>query len=239
MSSSRPPARTRTHLQPLFLLLFLFSFFSSFTLAAPHQPWYEKYNQPRVTVPQSYYEASALRRRVGVRAGGVREVKCLDTKARILLHDEHAATLATCPSFSSSSGRSSDNRRCEGDGGVAVGAETVGRVGSAVFELETVERRRRRMALQIQDQTQTTTQGQEQKAVSSSSHSGVSSSPSSPASAGAAGAGEEEATINVTKEAWAACVAAARAVCPMGSFEAVCVGAATRREDVWFQLRRA
>ncbi len=43
------------------------------------------------------------------------------------------------------------------------------------------------------------------------------------------------ASVNVSKDAWAGCVAAARAACPQGSFEGVCVGAATVG-DVRFAL---
>jgi hypothetical protein len=46
---------------------------------------------------------------------------------------------------------------------------------------------------------------------------------------------DKGATINVSKDAWAKCVAAAREACPEGSFEGVCVGAATRG-DVRFRL---
>lgn len=43
------------------------------------------------------------------------------------------------------------------------------------------------------------------------------------------------ATINVSEEAWARCVAAARDACPQGSFRGVCVGGATKG-DVSFEL---
>jgi hypothetical protein len=46
---------------------------------------------------------------------------------------------------------------------------------------------------------------------------------------------DKGAGIDISKEAWTWCVAAARAACPEGSFEAVCRGGATRG-DVGFSL---
>jgi hypothetical protein len=60
-----------------FLLLLATIF--TFTFAAPPQPWYERYNQRRVTVPQSYYEAVSLRRQTPINPSAVRDVVCLDT----------------------------------------------------------------------------------------------------------------------------------------------------------------
>ncbi|KAK1754874.1 hypothetical protein QBC47DRAFT_203032 [Echria macrotheca] len=47
---------------------------------------------------------------------------------------------------------------------------------------------------------------------------------------------EGGAGIVLTKEAWEACVRAARAACPTGSLSAVCVGGASRGGDVGFSL---
>jgi hypothetical protein len=44
----------------------------------------------------------------------------------------------------------------------------------------------------------------------------------------AARAVRDGATINVSKDRWVQCVGAARQACPTGSFQAVCVGGATR-----------
>ncbi|KAK3300960.1 uncharacterized protein B0H64DRAFT_27900 [Chaetomium fimeti] len=145
-------------------------------LAAPPQPWYEKYQQRRVMVPQSYYEGLSLRRQKPINPNSVRDVVCLDTSTRFVLYDEYAASLAICGSIAGPLAT-----RCGGSP-----AETVGRSGKAVFELQATER--------------------------------------------AAGA-----TINVSKDRWARCVAAAREACPQGSFEGVCVGGATKG-DVKFRL---
>ena len=53
--------------------------FLTLTLAAPPQPWYEKYHQRRAFVPQSYYEGLSLRRRIPPNPNAVRDVVCLDT----------------------------------------------------------------------------------------------------------------------------------------------------------------
>jgi hypothetical protein len=63
--------------RPPFLLLLATIF--TLTLAAPPQPWYERYNQRRVIVPQSYYEAVSLRRQTPIIPSAVRDVVCLDT----------------------------------------------------------------------------------------------------------------------------------------------------------------
>lgn len=44
----------------------------------------------------------------------------------------------------------------------------------------------------------------------------------------------EGATINVAKKRWEACVRAARAVCPTGSFRAVCAGGTTKGDLEFF-----
>ncbi|KAK4152425.1 hypothetical protein C8A00DRAFT_16256 [Chaetomidium leptoderma] len=117
-----------THTLLLTLLLTLLTL----TLAAPSsQPWYEKYHQRRVIVPQSYYEGLSLRRQQNpIKPNAVRDVVCLDPKTRFVLYDEHAASLAICSSIAGSSAT-----RCEG-----APRETVGRSGKAVFTLQATER---------------------------------------------------------------------------------------------------
>ncbi|KAK4105291.1 hypothetical protein N658DRAFT_462394 [Parathielavia hyrcaniae] len=154
-------------------------------LAAPPQPWYEKYHQRRVTVPQSYYEAVSLRRQTPIRPNAVRDVKCLDPSSHFVLHEEYAASLAICGGGLSGSGPAA--KKC--GRGAAAAAEAEGRSGRARFALRALERD--------------------------------------------AGAG-----IDLSREAWTRCVAAARAACPVGSFEAVCVGGATTG-DVGFSLTSA
>lgn len=78
------------------LLAFTLALLSHLTLAAPPQPWYEKYNQRRVIVPQSYYEAISLRRQVPVDRTAVRDMVCLDTTT-------YAQMLPFFPSYLSSS----------------------------------------------------------------------------------------------------------------------------------------
>ncbi|KAK4252291.1 hypothetical protein C7999DRAFT_27015 [Corynascus novoguineensis] len=158
------------------LLIFTLTLLSTLALAAPPQPWYEKYQQRRVIVPQSYYEALSLRRQMPIRPNAVRDMVCLDTTTRFVLYDEYAASLAICGSIAGP-----DATRCEG--GLA---ETVGKSGAAAFKLEATQR-------------------------------------------------DGGATISVSKEAWARCVAAAREACPTGRFRGVCVGGATRG-DVRFEL---
>lgn len=61
------------------LLLFtLLALTTTLCLAAPPQPWYEKYHQRRVTVPQSYYEGLYLRRQTPLKPNAVRDVVCVD-----------------------------------------------------------------------------------------------------------------------------------------------------------------
>ncbi|AEO53992.1 hypothetical protein MYCTH_2295999 [Thermothelomyces thermophilus ATCC 42464] len=160
----------------LVLLAFTLALLAHLTLAAPPQPWYEKYNQRRVIVPQSYYEALSLRRQAPVKPNAVRDMVCLDTSTRFLLYDEYAASLAICGSIAGPGAT-----RCEGNP-----AETVGTSGRAAFALQATER-------------------------------------------------DRGATINVSKEAWARCVAAAREACPQGRYRGVCVGGATKG-DVSFEL---
>lgn len=69
---------TRHHLLTLTTLLLLLALTAP-SLAAPSQPWYEKYSQRRVTVPQSYYEGLSLRRQTPLNPNAVRDVVCLDT----------------------------------------------------------------------------------------------------------------------------------------------------------------
>ncbi|KAK4128566.1 hypothetical protein N657DRAFT_585698, partial [Parathielavia appendiculata] len=159
----------------LSFLLLLLTTILTLTLAAPPQPWYEKYQQRRVTVPQSYYEAVSLRRQTPIKPNTVRDVKCLDPSTHFVLYDEYAASLAICGGISGPAGK------CAG-----TPAETEGRSGRARFALRALGRD--------------------------------------------GGAG-----IDISKEPWTRCVAAARAACPEGSFEAVCVGGATRG-DVGFSL---
>jgi hypothetical protein len=63
------------------ILLLLLVSLTTLTLAAPPQPWYEKYQQRRVMVPQSFYEALSLRRQIPIQPNAVRNVVCLDTNA--------------------------------------------------------------------------------------------------------------------------------------------------------------
>ncbi|KAH6619665.1 hypothetical protein B0J18DRAFT_250732 [Chaetomium sp. MPI-SDFR-AT-0129] len=181
------------------LLTLLFTLLLTLTTpthAAPTEPWYEKYHQRRVTVPQSYYEGLALRRQVHLNPDAVRDVRCVDTSATILLHDEHAASLAICSSIAGR--RHADH--CQ----TLLPQTTEGRVGSAVFRLEALE--------EHDDQ-------QQQHRL-----------------AGEGMARMTRRRINVSKEAWMGCVAAAREQCPQGGLEGRCVGVATGGGDVWFSL---
>lgn len=62
----------------LTLLLTLTTLLTTLALAAPTQPWYEKYSQRRVMVPQSYYEGGSLRRQTPINPNAVRDVVCVD-----------------------------------------------------------------------------------------------------------------------------------------------------------------
>ncbi|KAK4145480.1 uncharacterized protein C8A04DRAFT_10651 [Dichotomopilus funicola] len=183
---TRPP----TYISSLSLTLALITLLLALTTpthAAPTEPWYEKYHQRRVTVPQSYYEGLALRRQVHLNPDAVRDVRCVDTSATILLHDEHAASLAICSSIA--------GRRHASHCQTLLPQTTEGRVGSAVFRLEALD------------------EGQQQPME-----------------------GISRRRINVSKEAWMGCVAAAREQCPQGGLEGRCVGVATGGGDVWFSL---
>jgi hypothetical protein len=60
-------------------------FLSTLSVAAPTpQPWYEKYHQPRVAVPQTYYEAVSLRRQTPIARNVVQDVVCLDSNVYVL-----------------------------------------------------------------------------------------------------------------------------------------------------------
>lgn len=72
------------HLLPLTATLLL-ALTASLCLAAPSQPWYEKYSQRRVTVPQSYYEGLSLRRQTPLNPNAVRDVVCLDTSTYVYI----------------------------------------------------------------------------------------------------------------------------------------------------------
>jgi hypothetical protein len=58
---------------------------ATLALAAPPQPWYEKYHQRRVMVPQSYYEGLSLRRQQPINPNAVRDVVCLDTSTYVFM----------------------------------------------------------------------------------------------------------------------------------------------------------
>lgn len=66
------------------LLIFTLTLLSTLALAAPPQPWYEKYQQRRVIVPQSYYEALSLRRQMPIKPNAVRDMVCLDTTTYVI-----------------------------------------------------------------------------------------------------------------------------------------------------------
>ncbi|AEO66022.1 uncharacterized protein THITE_2113751 [Thermothielavioides terrestris NRRL 8126] len=156
------------------LLLQTFLAFTSPSLAAPSTPWYVEYHQPRVAVPQSYYEGLGLLRQAPLNPNAVRDVVCLDPSVRIVEYDQHAAMLAICDGIAGPS--------ISACGGAP--ASTVGRSGRAAFAVR---------------------------------------------------AAQDGARITLSKDRWVGCVGAARRACPAGSFEAVCVGGATRG-DVVFSL---
>ncbi|KAK3310548.1 uncharacterized protein B0T15DRAFT_41644 [Chaetomium strumarium] len=99
-------------------------FLSTLSVAAPTpQPWYEKYHQPRVAVPQTYYEAVSLRRQTPITRNVVQDVVCLDSSVNFIEYDEHAAMLGICGGIAGSSVGS-----CRGSP-----ATTTGRSGKAQF----------------------------------------------------------------------------------------------------------
>ncbi|KAM7224233.1 hypothetical protein V8F06_000014 [Rhypophila decipiens] len=86
-------------------------------------PYYHM--QPRVVVPQTYYEVINARVSSIIDKTAVTDVKCIDSKANIVFHDMNAAILSIC------GGIAGDITHCRGRP-----EETTGKVGSALFKLK-------------------------------------------------------------------------------------------------------
>ncbi|KAK3337122.1 hypothetical protein B0T19DRAFT_411570 [Cercophora scortea] len=109
-------------LSTAFLLQLLLAL-ATICLAAP--PYYHM--QPRVVVPQTYYEVLKLRASTAVNPSAVTGITCIDRRANIVFHDQNVAELAIC------GGIAGAITKCNGQP-----STTTGRSGTALFTLNAV-----------------------------------------------------------------------------------------------------